>query len=91
MTCVMLHNFCTAKHGPCNPRWRLNGEELELNNTVFNRRANKGESNKNTQKIVDWLWEKAPLEYLNFTFSKLQTLSYRCFANIFVYQSMLCF
>ena len=43
MTCVMLHNFCIAKHDPYNPRWRLNGEELELNNTVFNRRANKGE------------------------------------------------
>ena len=58
MTCVMLHNFCIAKHDPCNPRWRLSVEDLELNNTVIKRRANKRESNKNTRKISDWLWEK---------------------------------
>ena len=55
----MLHNFCLVKHDPCNLRWRLNVEELELNNTVIKRRANKGESNKNAPKIADWLWEKA--------------------------------
>ena len=55
----MLHNFCVAKHDPCNPCRRLGVEELELNNTVVKRRANKGESNKNAQKIANWLWEKA--------------------------------
>ena len=59
MACVMLHNFCIAKHDPCNPRWRLSVEELQLNNTVIKRRANKGESNKSTRKIADWLWKKA--------------------------------
>ena len=54
----MLHNFCIAKHDPCNPWWRLSIEELELNNTVIKRRANKGESNKTAKKVVDWLWEK---------------------------------
>ena len=34
MACVMLHNFCIAKLNPCNPRWRLSVEKLELNNTV---------------------------------------------------------
>ena len=58
MACVMLHNFCIAKHDLCNLRWRLSVEDLELNNTVIKRRANKGESNKNTRKISDWLWEK---------------------------------
>ena len=43
----MLHNFCITKHDPCNPRWRLSVEELELNNTVIKKRANKGKSNKN--------------------------------------------
>ena len=28
MTCVMLHNFCIAKHDPCNPRWCSSVEEL---------------------------------------------------------------
>ena len=81
----MLHNFRIAKHDPCNPRWRLSAEQLELNNTVIKRRENKGESNKNARKIADWIWEKPKLECLNFTFSKLQTLCYRFFLNIFVY------
>ena len=55
----MLHNFCIAKRDPCNPRWRLSGEELELNKTVIKRRVNKRESNKNARKIAEWLWEKA--------------------------------
>ena len=57
--CVMLHNFCIDKHDPCNPSWRLSVEELELNNTVIKRSANKGESNKNARKIAYWLWKKA--------------------------------
>ena len=59
MACVMLNTFCIAKYDPCNPRWRLIVEELELNNTVINRRVNKGESKENARKIADWLWEKA--------------------------------
>ena len=55
----MLHNFCIAKHGSGNPRWRLSVEELELNNTIIKRRANKGESSKIARNIADWLWEKA--------------------------------
>ena len=66
----MFHNFCIVKHDSYNPRWRLSV------NTVIKRKANKGESNKNTQKIADCL---------NFTFPKLQTLYYRFFVNIFVY------
>ena len=52
---MMLHNFCIAKHDPRNPRWRLSIEEVELNNIVIKRRANKGESNKNARKTADWL------------------------------------
>ena len=48
MACVMLHNFCIAKHDPCNPRWRLSVEELELNNTVISeQRRIKQECSKN--------------------------------------------
>ena len=49
MACVMLHNFCIAKHDPCNSPWSLSVKELELNNTVIKRRANKRESNKNAR------------------------------------------
>ena len=70
MAYVMFHNFCIVKHDSYNPRWRLSV------NSVIKRKANKGESNKNARKIADCL---------NFTFSKLQTLYYRFFVNIFVY------
>ena len=42
MACVMLHNFCIAKHDPCNLRSCLSVEELELNNTVIKRRVKRG-------------------------------------------------
>ena len=58
MTWVILHYFCIAKDDPCNRGWHLCVPELELNNTVIKRRANKGETNKNARKITDWLWEK---------------------------------
>ena len=54
----MLYNFCIAKHNPCNRCWPLSVAELELDNTVIKKRANKGESNKNARKIADWLREK---------------------------------
>ena len=56
---MMLHNFCIEKRDLCNSRWRLNVEELEVNDTVIKRRTNKEESNKNARKIANWLSEKA--------------------------------
>ena len=52
MACMMLHNFCIAKHDPCIPSWRLSVEELEVSNTAIKRRPSKGESNKNAPKIA---------------------------------------
>ena len=46
---VMLDNFCIAKNTPCNPRWRLKVEELELNNTVIKRRA---QTKKNQTRML---------------------------------------
>ena len=44
MACMMLHNFCIAKHDPCNPPWRLSVEELELNNTVKEERTKENQT-----------------------------------------------
>ena len=33
IACMMLHNFCIAKHDLCNPCWCSSVEELELNNS----------------------------------------------------------
>ena len=48
IACLMLHNLCTATNDPCNSRWRLSVEELELTNKIINRSESKSESNKNT-------------------------------------------
>ena len=48
IACLMLHNLCMATNDPCNSRWRLSVEELELTNKIINRSESKSESNKNT-------------------------------------------
>ena len=30
MTCILLHNICIARKDPCNPRWKLKVDELNL-------------------------------------------------------------
>ena len=37
MVCAMLHNLCIVRNDPCNPRWRLTVDELELNCNNFSR------------------------------------------------------
>ena len=57
MACVMLHNLCIATNDPCNPRWKLSVEELELLSRTIKRSESKFESNKNAGIIKNWLWE----------------------------------
>ena len=53
MACVMLHNLCIARNDPCNPRWRLTVEELELNSADIPRHQSNVESNANARKIAN--------------------------------------
>ena len=53
MACVMLHNLCIARNDPCNPRWRLTVEELELNSADIPRHQGNVESNANARKIAN--------------------------------------
>ena len=76
MACMMLHNFCIAKHDPCIPRWRLSVEELEVSNTAIKRRPSKGESNKNAPKITTGYERK-----LNWNVSILLFLNYKCYTT----------
>ena len=50
MACGKLHNLCLVRNDPCNTRWRLTVDKLELN-------CNNRDSNENTTKIANWLWE----------------------------------
>ena len=49
-----LDNLCLHMNDPCEPRWRLEVDELELGDQAIVREPNKGKSNQNRQKICDW-------------------------------------
>ena len=56
MSCIMLHNLCIELHDPCEPRWKLEVEEMELADMKFNRLPSKKESNENARIICEWIW-----------------------------------
>ena len=43
-----------ARNDPCNPRWRLTADKLELNCNNFSRQQSNRESNENATKIANW-------------------------------------
>ena len=51
----MLHNLCIATNDPCNPRWILEVENLQLLDKNLPRLADKNESVQNSNKIGEWL------------------------------------
>ena len=53
---VMLHHFCIRTNDPCNPRWKLSVEELELSMRNRNRQQNEQESNENVTMTTNWIW-----------------------------------
>ena len=40
----------------CEPRWKLEVEEMELADMKFNRLPSKKESNENARIICEWIW-----------------------------------
>lgn len=58
---VVLHNIRINFSDPCEPRWKLMLEELDLiqNNDIsrFESRHSKSNSTEFFKKKVDWLWE----------------------------------
>ena len=48
----MLHNFCIAKHDPCNPRWRLSVEKLELNTLLLKEERTKENQTRMLEKLL---------------------------------------
>ena len=56
MACIALHNLCTEISDPCQSRWRLEVDDLDLIRKRLHRAENKTESSLNRLKIANWLW-----------------------------------
>ena len=41
MTCITLYNICIDRSNPCQPRWRLEVEKLELMEKSLSRAVDK--------------------------------------------------
>ena len=57
LLCILLHNLCIAVKDPCKPRWRLSVQELQLDDSIFDRQENKKESANISKQIAEWIWE----------------------------------
>ena len=56
MACIALHNLCIETSDPCQPRWILEVDDLDLIRKRLRRVEDKRESNLNRLKISNWLW-----------------------------------
>lgn len=56
MACIMLHNLCIERKDPCEPRWKLQVNEIGLFEKPLKRSEDCNESNLNRTKISNWLW-----------------------------------
>ena len=56
MACIALHNTCIAEDDPCQPRWQLEVQDLDLITDSIIRYENKLQSNMNRVKMSNWLW-----------------------------------
>ena len=55
MACIALHNLCIAENDPCQPRWQLEVEQLDLIRDSIVREEHKVISNLNRMKVANWL------------------------------------
>ena len=56
MACIALHNLCIEISDPCQPRWRLEVDDLDLIRKRLRRVEDKREASLNRLKISNWLW-----------------------------------
>ena len=56
MVCIKLHNLCIEHNNPCEPRWRLEVNDLKLFEKLLKRNVDINESNLNRTKLSNWLW-----------------------------------
>ena len=56
MACIALHNSCISKNDPCNPRWKLEVNELHLVRKRTKRTKDVRLTQETRQQIARWLW-----------------------------------
>ena len=56
MACIALHSLCIKIFDLCQPRWRLEVNDLDLIPKILRRAEDKRESSLNRLKISNWLW-----------------------------------
>ena len=56
MACIALHNLCFEISDPCQPRCRLEVDDLDLIPKRLHRAEDKREPSLNRLKILNWLW-----------------------------------
>ena len=55
IVCIALHNLCIEIYDPCQPRSRLEVDDLGLIGKILRREEDKGEPSLNRLKISNWL------------------------------------
>lgn len=56
MCCIALHNLCIKRNDPCNPRWKLEVEDLNIIRKATKRTQDRMLAQGIRQKITSWLW-----------------------------------
>ena len=56
MAFIALHNLCIEISDPCQPRWRLEVDDLDLIRKRLRWAEDKGDSSLNRLKVSIWLW-----------------------------------
>ena len=55
IVCIALHNLCIEISDPCQPRSRLEVDDLDLIRKILRREEDKAESSLNRLKTSNWL------------------------------------
>ena len=56
MACIALLNLCIEISDPCQPRWRLKVNDLDLIRKRLHRAEDKREPSLNRLQMSNWLW-----------------------------------
>ena len=64
MACIVLNKLCIEISDSCQPRWRLEVDDLDLIRKRLRRVQDKRESSLNRLKISKWLWMDYQLNFV---------------------------
>ena len=56
MACVLLHNLCIERRDPCNPRWKLRVDQINMIPRNVPRKEDKVHAGQIANKVADWVY-----------------------------------